>query len=55
MMAIEKTYDIDELLPKLFWLEEVSTSMKENGQGWLTWDIVFDGVLFTITVRHILE
>lgn len=55
MMAIEKTYDIDELLPKLFWLEQVSEDMKKNSQGWLVWDISFDGSLFTLTVSHILE
>lgn len=54
-MAIEKSYDIDELIQKLFWLEEVSESMKENDQGWLIWDISFDGDLFTLTVSHVLE
>lgn len=55
IMAVEKQYEIDDLIQKLFWLEEVSNSMKSNKQGWLTWDIAFDGELFTLTVRHINE
>lgn len=54
-MVIEKSYNIEDYIQKLFWLDIISTNMKLDNKGWLVWDSFFDGELFTLKVKHVLE
>tara|TARA_R110000782_G_scaffold144644_1_gene237495 strand:+ start:694 stop:864 length:171 start_codon:yes stop_codon:yes gene_type:complete len=55
VVAIEKTYEIDDYVSKLIDLDVIQKNLKASGKGSLEWRTKFDGVLYTLTIYHINE